>query len=820
VFKGLGGELKSFASGGSSLGGLASKLGSVGKALPGVGIVVALGVAFKKTFDECGKLADEFIGLERAEKNIDFAAKINKSLGSTSTAIKTFARDTSKELQGAFSSEDILAAIAPIAYDKSADQIKKISAAAIDLSAVTGGDLKQSVAQLNGMLSGEAGELSKLFPELKKLTAEQQRAGYGLDIVAQKVKGAAQAMGECATSSQRYANANKALASELGAVVSGFFSPMRNYLAQLKQGWADALAKRREYAEAKLAVQNGTADPDQALSVAIGPGSKTERLAYFQDEMEYQSGKKWDRTNSKEQFEYLKLIQYLYSAKDNPSKVYTDRGGSAGKVAPSSFGMTKEQFNTAARAFYSQLKEQEGFDAETGAGFVNGLKEEIQGFAGIRTTYEKAISAIKDSATGPDTTIESAAEKLNLLLQATILRIQNKIESGEITKTAGEKQISDLTSKEYLAAIQTIADKSSKKEDVDAAQQYRGAYEKSWTLKAASEEKERLDKEKEEQNKKLKEEQEYTAAIYEIINSGLSPARKALAEFDQKNLEMLEKLKEKDSDGTATQEEKKALRALQNSRKGLVSDVEEESGKGKPQKGFIDQLLAALKSGTSVSSVLPQGIGGGIGEIFGSLAGSLGPLATSFGMLTQIMNPLQTIFTAMFEVLAPVIEGILAPVLGCLKIIGSFLGNLLKPVLQMLEPIITALSEVFVWLYNSVLVPVGNGIMTVFEAVGNFLRSVINAIIGVINTVFGWAGVNIDEMGEVHLTKFDSINTADLASAGASSTSSGSSSSASYTAASDVYINITYDRSFVNGDAREIALALRKEMKAAEALGL
>ena len=48
----------------------------------------------------------------------------------------------------------------------------------------------------------------------------------------------------------------------------------------------------------------------------------------------------------------------------------------------------------------------------------------------------------------------------------------------------------------------------------------------------------------------------------------------------------------------------------------------------------------------------------------------------------------------------------------------------------------------------------------------------------------------------------------------------GTGSSASYTAARDIYVTISYDHSYVNGDAREIALSLYNELKDCKKLNL
>ena len=54
----------------------------------------------------------------------------------------------------------------------------------------------------------------------------------------------------------------------------------------------------------------------------------------------------------------------------------------------------------------------------------------------------------------------------------------------------------------------------------------------------------------------------------------------------------------------------------------------------------------------------------------------------------------------------------------------------------------------------------------------------------------------------------------------ATATASGGSSGASYTAAKDVYVTINFDRSYVNGDAQDIAIALAREIRRAERMNL
>ena len=252
-------------------------------------------------------------------------------------------------------------------------------------------------------------------------------------------------------------------------------------------------------------------------------------------------------------------------------------------------------------------------------------------------------------------------------------------------------------------------------------------------------------------------------------------------------------------------------------RKDLEKGAAKESAEG---GSLMSSVFASIKDGEgtgAIGELISGGAeAGGLSAILGPLGAAIGPLAGAFGMLSQIMSPLQTILGAMFEVLAPVIESLLAPLLGILKILGMFLGNLLVPVLKLLEPPIAAITKAFVWLYNSVLVPVGNGIMKLFAEVGNFFIRIINGVIDALNHI---PFVNIGRVRELEATQMAKITTEDVVGAGASGSGGSGGGGATYSGAKDVYINIYFDKSFVNGDAREIALALRKEIQLAEAMG-
>lgn len=80
-----------------------------------------------------------------------------------------------------------------ITYTKTNTQALKLTETSVDLAAVTGQDVNSAMQQLAGTLSGSAGRLQKLFPELQNFTAAQLKAGAAVDFFNSKFAGAAAA---------------------------------------------------------------------------------------------------------------------------------------------------------------------------------------------------------------------------------------------------------------------------------------------------------------------------------------------------------------------------------------------------------------------------------------------------------------------------------------------------------------------------------------------------------------------------------------------------------------------------------------------------
>ena len=158
--------------------------------------------------------------------------------------------------------------------------------------------------------------------------------------------------------------------------------------------------------------------------------------------------------------------------------------------------------------------------------------------------------------------------------------------------------------------------------------------------------------------------------------------------------------------------------------------------------------------------------------------------------------------------IAPMLAQILEPLLGLFESLGVVL-DVVALIVKALTPILTLLAK---------------AINAVFKAVAYVIGGIVNAIIGIIRGVIRvinkLPGVNISKPDYIDLTGSDyTIDTSASDKADTAATSSTASASASYTAARDIYMNVYYQNSYVNGDARAIALSIREEIKRAEQLG-
>lgn len=247
-------------------------------------------------------------------------------------------------------------------------------------------------------------------------------------------------------------------------------------------------------------------------------------------------------------------------------------------------------------------------------------------------------------------------------------------------------------------------------------------------------------------------------------------------------------------------------------------------GTGGIQDAQMPGVLGALKDGfqpviDAFSSIASMGIG----DVFVNLAGGLGPLVSSLSSVMMIMDPIGTILQGVMDVLGPLIDSLLQPLIGILTIVGQTIGKILAPALELLKPIIDAVAKLFVFLYNYVVRPVYNTIMTVFNGIYNAFAAFVNGILALVDAIpFVNVGrVEYRDTDYGHLDKITLEGVNDAGESAVTSTETSSGGGANYTAGRTINqtVNIYTDVIAGEGGIRDLAIMIRDEIYSAEALG-
>lgn len=238
----------------------------------------------------------------------------------------------------------------------------------------------------------------------------------------------------------------------------------------------------------------------------------------------------------------------------------------------------------------------------------------------------------------------------------------------------------------------------------------------------------------------------------------------------------------------------------------IIQIVSENSEKFQAFQNFVTLILESLV--TEIVPIFDEFVTPfleGFSAVKEILSGIIYILGSIIGIITEVFK----VFTRNLNIIAPTVSGIF-------KIFGSIF-QIIKGFIQFLQPIMNALSYIT------------KIIATAIYTVEYVIVNGINMIIRALNQI-PWVNISeisgFDDYDKAVSDIWNTENTAEdnayLNNAISQSASgiTGSGSSASYTAARDIYLTINYEHSYVNGDAREIAINLYNELKDCKKLNL
>jgi hypothetical protein len=167
-------------------------------------------------------------------------------------------------------------------------------------------------------------------------------------------------------------------------------------------------------------------------------------------------------------------------------------------------------------------------------------------------------------------------------------------------------------------------------------------------------------------------------------------------------------------------------------------------------------LLPAAEAVAPTEVGALMGIGESIGmEVAGvgmGIIGSLMEMLMAIDSVAMVLDPFKTILQVMFSILEPLINQILAPIIGVLVIIGQTLAQAITPILQALAPILEIVAQIFYISLRPALMlvaPLFEILATVLEALTPVIEIVAKAFdivsrpIEVLANLLQWVGRTI-----------------------------------------------------------------------------
>lgn len=724
--------------------------------------------------------------VEGAQRLAQFASEIQALTGASDDYVKQLAAELA--MQG-----------------KSEEQIKRILTVAVDLSAVTGQDLASSVQELNGTLSGMVVHMGRSIPQLKNLTEEELKAGKAIEIVGQLYAGSAQAMS--GASAVSFARMKESIGDLLEAIGEGL-APVFTQVANVVAGMAGALANagsviKGVMGSAVVALASGLA----VLAVKAGIAAAAQ-WTHFAALMAVNTA--LSLTNplilagiAAAVAGVGALVAYA-AAQGEASRAIAETGNASRStsVAFQDTASAVDRARAALDAYRASLKDKSIEELSATLATLKsrlaqyrseavkdiGTRQLISETSSQIAIVEKLVQEKKDEVAGKwkqqwaeayerfraqssaDPYAEIEYEHKKKLEEAAAAYIgkanQKTIDEINVYYDAKRKQVAESIAQAEREQLARIT--QSRIDDLEAERDRTLA-----SFKGSEDARAQIARYYAEQIATTRREEERKAArdrIEQELKAAEFEARLTETRTDDLKAQMNREL----ALFEGTEEQKARLAAWYAEQ---IRKTEEEEAKRaaeariqEAKRAFEESRALAAKEGRwgafAVQTLEAQAASTEIGK-FSGFAGSVAvdpismaieavaEFALSIENIQKVLNPFKTILEGARELLEPLINDALQPIVDVLLEIGRALAQTLAPVISQTALFLRLVSaalqiaivpsrllgRAFEWLNNKVIIPFGNAII-----------DLVNGIIRAINWVLGWAGVDIPYLERLKTT--------------------------------------------------------------------
>lgn len=689
---------------------------------------------------------------------------------------------------------------------KSEAQIKQILTVAADLSAVTGDDLASSVQELNTTMSGMVGHLGRTIPQLKDLTEEELKAGKAIEVVGKLYAGSAQQMG--ATSAVAFKRMQETV-GDLAEAVGESLAPTFTIAANAVTALAGALTNAGPVV--KIVMGAAVAALATGLAVlAVKTGIATAaQWAHFAS---IQAVNAAMGVLNPKMIAGISIVSGLvvgitaYAASQGDAAKAIASGAEANAAAASSYDATAsaaDRARAALDAYKDSLKDKTIAELQSVMASLQGQLADYRAKAAGSRYYAEALAETYKQAAVVEALIKQKKDEIASKFKTDWAKAWEEYQS----KNSSDPYAAiELERKKKLEEAAAAYIGEANKAVIDQINAYYNTERKKVAESIALAEREQLAKITETRIDDLELERDKTLASFQ----GTEAARAQIAAYYES---LISKTKEDEAKKTAqaamdaalkaqefearltesqvddlkvqmdkelalfegTEEQKTRLAAWYAEKiRQTETDEAEKAAQARVtamKKAFEQQKLMAAQQGDWVqyaSSVAQeQAASTEVGKM-GGFAGTVAvnPLAMlieaaadfvlSVENVQKVLNPFKTIFEGARNLLEPLINDALKPLVNLLLQVGQIVAQVISPIITMIALNLRMLASVLqlaqapvklfgqsvAWLSDHVIVPVGNAVI-----------DLINGVIGAINSALGWLGVDISYIERLKTTE-------------------------------------------------------------------
>jgi hypothetical protein len=222
----------------------------------------------------------------------------------------------------------------------------------------------------------------------------------------------------------------------------------------------------------------------------------------------------------------------------------------------------------------------------------------------------------------------------------------------------------------------------------------------------------------------------------------------------------------------------------------------------------------------------------GLAEKLAAAASAAQSVAGGFSLVGEATKAVGALFDAFMggfmQVMAPIINNVLPLMHGIFSVLGELIATFVLPRMLRVAESVQRLAQAFIWLWNNAIKPFGDFLLNLAEKLATAFDMIINAIITAINKVpgvdVGFVNVSarfgrrLPELSLSQLRERGEITAPDVGGGG---TGGGREGTGNITSGRKITVNITINTDAIAGEGglRELAVMIRDEIRAAEALG-